>query len=233
MAAYTSTIYYGPPTTGLYTLNDTLTDAGGTTFKCSATGNPGTWYQSNGTVDQDTNATLVGAVNTVTGLTASIERVGKVFSITFTLAAVVVTVTDGAASGSYGTLKLFDFVQDGIAFLGCRQNYTAYAEGAALTTAAGDAAFVIGVGTTAIAAAADGVLAAGNQNVGASISQTNSAGTTTGTAMSGAVVAGVDGTTTAIDLSLNVSGTAATIDATSTLTVTGTITVAGVLLGDD
>jgi hypothetical protein len=34
-------------------------------------------------------------------------------------------------------------------------------------------------------------------------------------------------------LNLNWSGTAATIDANSTIAVTGTITVAGVFLGDD
>lgn len=43
----------------------------------------------------------------------------------------------------------------------------------------------------------------------------------------------VDGTSTAADLYLNWSGTAATIDATSTITVTGTITVAGRMMGDD
>ncbi len=233
MAAYTNTLTYGVPTTGWFLLNDTITDAGGTRYKCTAAGNPGLWAQADTAVDQSTNATDVGAVNTVTGLACAIVRTGAVAKLTFTLTAVSMTVTDGAGSGSHGTVKLFDFVQSAVSFLGCRQNYTAYVEGAALTTAAGDAVFAIGVGTTAISAAADGVLAAGNVNVGGSIAQTNSSGTTTGTLISGAVVAGVDGTTTAATLNLNWSGTAATIDATSTIDITGTITVLCALLGDD
>ena len=129
-------------------------------------------------------------------------------------------------------MKLFDFAEQGLAIIGCRQNYTAYAEGAALTGGAGDAVFEIGVGTVAIAAAADGTLGATNDNVGVDIDQTLSGGTTTGTVHTfSSLVA--DGTATASDLYLNWSGTAATIDANSTIDVTGTITVVGVMLGDD
>lgn len=185
---------------------------------------------------QSNNATLIGAVATPASgtVTAAVVRTGAHFTITLTLTAARITVTDGAASGSYGSLKLFDFVQSAVAFTGARQNYTAFAEGAALTTAAGDAAFEIGVGTTAISAAADGTLGNGSQeNVGQAVSVTLSGGTGTGTAVDGAKTTALDGTSTALDLYLNWSGTAATIDATSTIDVTGTITVAGVMLGDD
>lgn len=182
-------------------------------------------------ISEETSVGTVAAPTSGT-VTCAITKTGSMFKLLFTLVAARISVTDGAASGSHGALKLFDFVQSGISFLGTRQNYTAYAEGAALTTAAGDAAFVIGVGTTAISAAADGVLAAEEQNVGGSIAQTNSSGTTTGTLMTHPTVA-VDGTTTPLDLYLNFSGSAATIDANSTLDVTGTIEVVGVLLGDD
>lgn len=182
------------------------------------------------------NAANIGAVNaSVTGtLSCAIERSGKFFTLTFTLADLEIEVTDDGVSGSFGSTKLFDFVQGGVAFLGCRQNYTAFAEGAALTGEAGDAAFEIGVGTTAISAAADGTLGNGvNENVGQAVSVTLSEGTGTGSAFDGAKTTALDGTTTALDLNLNWSGTAATIDANSTITVTGTITVAGVMLGDD
>lgn len=177
---------------------------------------------------------LIGTVASPSSGTTSvsIDRIGKFFTLTFTLTLARISVTDGAGSGSHGALKLFDFAQGGLSFLGCRQNYTAYAEGAALTTGAGDAVFEIGVGTTAIAAAADGTLAAANDNVGADIDQTLSGGTTTGTGFTAAASA-FDGTATAADLYLNWSGTAATIDANSTIDVTGTITVVGALLGDD
>ena len=167
-------------------------------------------------------------------LTATIERYGPLFKLTFTLAAARVSVTDAGGSGSYGTLSIFTFAQSAISFLGARQDYTAFAEGAALTGAAGDAAFEIGVGTTAISAAADGTLGNGvNENVGQAVAITLSGGTGTGTAVDGAKTTALDGTSTAIALNLNWSGSAATIDANSTIDVTGTITVVGAFLGDD
>jgi hypothetical protein len=181
---------------------------------------------------QTLNATRVGAVPTVTGLSCNISRLGTQFTLTFTLDSVSITVTDGAGSGSHGSLKIFDFVETGLIIAGCRQDYTAFAEGAALTGEAGDAVFEIGVGTVAIAAAANGTLGATNDNVGAGVDVTLSDGTGAGTAHTASNLA-VDGTGTAADLYLNWSGTAATIDATSTIAVTGTITVAGLLLGDD
>lgn len=185
-------------------------------------------------LDQTANATNVGAAASVTGtLTTSIVRIGSLFHITFTLAAVRITVTDAAGSGSYGSTKLFDFVQGAVIFLGSRQNYTANVEGAALTTAVGDAVFEIGLGTTPISAAADGTL--GNdakENIGQAVAITNSSGTGAGTAVTG-VTTTLDGTATALDINLNWSGSAATIDANSTIDITGTITVAGLLLGDD
>lgn len=168
--------------------------------------------------------------------TVTLESVSHVvypfFHLKFTLDAASITVTDAAASGSYGALKLFDFNAGAVSFLGCRQNYTAFAEGAALTTAAGDAAFDIGVGTIAKAAAADGALGGANDDdIGGEIAVTLSGGTSTGALISGNAV--YDGTSTAADVVLNMSGSAATIDATSTLAVTGTIEIMGVFLGDD
>lgn len=187
-------------------------------------------------IDQDDNATSIGAkADPAAGtVTCSIARTGAFFTLTFTLTAARITVTDGAGAGSFGALKIFDFAAGAVSFLGARQDYTAFAEGAALTGGAGDASFEIGVGTTAISAAADGTLGNGvNENVGQAVAVTLSGGTGTGTAVDGAKTTALNGTATAIDLYLNWSGTAATIDATSTIDVTGTITVAGVMLGDD
>ena len=157
---------------------------------------------------------------------------GPFFHLTFTLDAARIAVTDAGAGGSFGALKLFDFNQAAIAFMGCRQDYTAFAEGSALTGAAGDAVFDIGVGTVAKSAAADGALGGANDDdIGGEIAITLSGGTGTGTLVSGSAV--YNGTGTAADIVVNWSGTAATIDATSHIDVTGTITVAGILLGDD
>lgn len=155
------------------------------------------------------------------------------FHLTFELDAAQIPVTDATTSGSYGALKLFDFHQGAFTILGVRQNYTAFAEGAALTGAAGDASFDIGVGSAAIAAAADGALTGTNDDIGDEINITLSGGTGTGSKVEGAKSTGFDGTTTAKDIALNWSGTAATIDASSTIDVTGTITITGRMLGDD
>lgn len=185
------------------------------------------------TRNSQTGTAHIGSVPVVSGLSCVVYQAGAQVTLDFTFAGAVITVTDGAASGAHGALKIFDFAQQAISFMGCRQDYTAFAEGAALTGAAGDAAFVIGIGTTAIAAAADAVLAAANQNVGASIAVTLSAGTGVGTGVLGAVVAAINGTATATDLYLNWSGSAATIDANSTIAVTGTARVVCLMLGDD
>lgn len=191
-----------------------------------------------GTLAADVAANL-GALATapVSGtVAATYAQYGPFFSITFTLTAAQIPVTDAAGSGSSGSLKLFTFVQAGVVPLGCRQNYTAFAEGAALTGGAGDAAFVMGLGSAA-ANAGDGALTGTEVDFGAVTGTiTLSGGTGTGTKFSGAGLntsAGLDGTTTPIDLYLNWSGTAATIDASSTIDVTGTVTVTGCLLGDD
>lgn len=178
----------------------------------------------------------IGAVNqpTVGFVDCAVTKDNNAYRLDFTLNKARIPVTDAAGSGSYGSLKLFDFVEGAITFLGTRQDYTAFVEGSALTTAAGDAAFEIGVGTTAIAAAADGTLGNGvNENVGQAVSVTNSSGTGTGTAVDGAKSTALNGTGTALDLNLNWSGTAATIDASSTIGVTGTISVLLSFLGDD
>lgn len=188
------------------------------------------------TEDFDIAPATIGTVASPASGTVSViaKRLGPMVELTFTLAAARISVTDAGASGSHGALKLFDFNQAAVSFLGCRQNYTAFAEGAALTGAAGDAAFEIGVGTTAISAAADGTLGNGvNENVGQAVAVTLLGGTGTGTAVDGAKTTALDGTETALDLNLNWSGSAATIDANSTIDVTGTITVVCAMLGDD
>ena len=194
----------------------------------------GTLQVDNG-VSLTPSTTLTGSTaGTATAGTISVvhENTGVIVRSTFTLTGARIPVTDGAASGSFGTLKLFTFPAGGVAILGARQNYTAFAEGSALTTAAGDAAFKIALGSVAVAAAADAVLATTSVDIGAAISLTNSGGTSAGTAHTAGSLA-IDGTTTNATINLNWSGSAATIDASSTIDVTGTITVVWSSLGDD
>lgn len=181
----------------------------------------------------DVSTGNAGTVGTATSGTISLvdERAGSLYCSTFTLNAARVPITDAAGSGSHGTLKLYDFPEGYIRILGSSQNYTAFAEGAALTGGAGDAVFEIGLGTAAIAAAADGALGATNDNIGTDINVTLSGGTATGKDGTATNIMH-DGTATALDLNLNISGTAATIDATSHLDVTGTIKVLWAYMGD-
>lgn len=174
-------------------------------------------------------------VNTPTSGTITMEHFPSkngVHTTRFTLTAARMTITDATTSGSHGSLKLCDLAELAYTTLGCRQNYTAFAEGATLTGGAGDAVFDIGVGSVAIAAPADGALTGTNDDIGDEIAVTLSSGTGTGTNIFGDGVAH-NGTATAGSFNLNVSGTAATIDATSTLDVTGTIEITWADLGDD
>lgn len=169
---------------------------------------------------------------TVTMTSPDSQADGHFYKVLFTLDAARVPVTDATSSGSYGALKLADLVEGAWVATACRQNYTAFAEGTLLTGGAGDAAFDIGVGSAAIAAAADGALTSTNDNIGAEINITLSGGTGTGTLVD-ALGTALDGTTTAVDIALNWSGTAATIDATDYIDVTGTIEVLMAKMGDD
>lgn len=161
------------------------------------------------------------------------ERFGSFVRLDITLNAARITVTDAAGSGSSGSLLLASFMQCGIAPLASRQDYTAFAEGSALTTAAGDAAFVMALGSVA-ANAGDAALTGTEVDFAPATSTiTLSGGTGTGTKFGGITATPIDGTTTATDLYLNWSGSATTIDATSTIDVTGTISLVFTVLGDD
>ncbi len=155
-----------------------------------------------------------------------------IFKMHFVFTAARLTVTDAAASGSSGSLKIFTFKQGVVQMLGSRHDWTAFAEGSALTGGAGDASFVIAFGSAA-ADAGDGTLTSTEVNFGATRSITLSGGTGTGATTITAAQTGLDGTATAVDLYVNWSGTAATIDATSTIDITGTATFLVCFLNDD
>lgn len=176
-------------------------------------------------------ASLVGAVNSVTGLACTITRTGKFVSLDFTLTSVAVTWTDAAASGSSASLKLFDFAQGAFLCLGSRSNLT-FASDTTMDVA-GDLVMVYGLGS--VAANAGDKSLSGTEVDYAAVSgditfASNAA--TSASLLKGAGTA-VDGTSTASDIYLNFSGSAATSDANGVLTVSGTITMLFASLGDD
>jgi hypothetical protein len=162
------------------------------------------------------------------------EKIGEsIYKLHFVFTAARLTVTDAAGSGSSGSLKLFDFKEGVVHVLNSRHNWTAFAEGAALTGAAGDAAFLIGFGSVA-ADAGDGALTSTEVNFGAATGTiTLSSGTGTHATVVTAAQTPLDGTATPVDLYLNWSGSAATIDANSTIDVTGSYTCTVMFLSDD
>jgi hypothetical protein len=233
----TNNLIVYPVSGGNDNINDLAEDAGITlspgvsAWFCATSATQ--WYVENNAGNITSEIGAIASQPASGSVALSVKRAGNVYAMTFTLTAARLTVTDAAGSGSSGSLKIFDFVQGAILPLGSRQNYTAFAEGAALTGAAGDAAFVMALGSVA-ADAGDGALTGTEVDIAPATSTiTLSGGTGTGTKMGGATAAPIDGTTTATDIYLNWSGTAATIDATSTIDVTGTITLLVAMLGDD
>lgn len=154
------------------------------------------------------------------------------FNLTFTFDRARIPVTDAGASGAFGSIKLFDFVEGSIRFAGSRMDFRSFVEGAALTGGAGNANFKIGVGSAPITTATDSTLTGTQVDVAPALNVTLAGGTGTGTNTTALSLA-LDGTATAVDLYLNVSGSAASIAATSFIDVTGSITVSGQFLGDD
>lgn len=182
--------------------------------------------------EQERTADLVGAVSTVAGVDCAITQLGpRLYALDFTLTSVAVAITDAGASGAGGGVKLFDLVAGMWQCLGSRQDLTLASD--TTLDVAGDLALVHGLGSAA-ANAGDGALT-GTEVDWAAISGTVTLSANAGTSPSVGKGAGtpVDGTSTASDIYLNFSATAATADATGVLTVSGTVTMLMAYLGDD
>lgn len=179
-------------------------------------------------------ANKLGAVSGVSGVAlTSARKQGSFFELNFTLTSVAVAITDAGASGAGGGVKLFDFVQGAIQSLGSRTNLSAIVSDTTLDVG-GDLAIVHALGSAA-ANAGDLALTGTEVDFGA-VSGTVTLSANAGSSASvvkGPGAAAIDGTSTAADLYLNFSASAATADATGVLTVTGTVTVIGTFMGDD
>lgn len=183
--------------------------------------------------DQTNIATLLGTVNqpTTGTIRCNVQRDGFFYRMDFTLTGVEIAHTDAAGSGSSASHKLFDFVQGAILPVGARTNLTLTSD--TTMDVAGDMAGVFALGSAA-ANAGDGALSGTEVDFAATKAFTLSSNTlAVGTNVTLAGAAGVDGTSTAADLYLNISGSAATSDANGVITVAGTISLLIAMLGDD
>ena len=164
---------------------------------------------------------------------AVLERAAGFYKISFTFDRVRVPITDAGASGSYGSLKIFTHEEGVPLILGSRCNLTEVTEGPNLTSGAGDAVMELSFSTVPITAARDGSLTLNQSNLAYQMSFTMSGGVGSSDTSQGVIAGQVDGTQTPVDIYMNVSGTAATIDASDYIDVSGTFTVTGCMVGDD
>jgi hypothetical protein len=156
--------------------------------------------------------------------TAEGPTYGILHRTVLTLADVTIAMTDHGAAGCHGSLKVYDFPAGLIQILGCVQN---------LTTKAG----VGGIADGAALIGSMGSDAAGVDNATLTVAEANVVPSTAGTLIAGAgtlkgkttaalMAAGVfDGTSTALDLYLNLAVPDADSSADDTLTINGTITL--------
>lgn len=156
------------------------------------------------------------------------ETVGTIRT-TLQLSGAVVTMTDAAAAGCHGSVKLYDFPACNLLFLGatCDLTVTAGTGGIADT-----AAVVAAIGTAAVSTA-DATLTTTEADLIPSTAATLTAGA--GAAKGKTLTAGVvvfDGTTTAKDAYLNFAVPDAGSTGNDTLIVSGTITLVWSNLGD-
>lgn len=153
----------------------------------------------------------------------------------FTLTTVAITITDDGTAGAYGTLQLYTFPAGDILVERGRMTLTVATAGAPDTGLAAAAVLDIGVGESALAAAAEALsgdyenlinldditLSSGDLSAAVTILEA------TGDTITGNSTAGDPG-----EAHLNVACTAATCDASDTLTLTGEIDLLWYNYGD-
>lgn len=156
------------------------------------------------------------------------ETVGTIRT-TLQLSGAVVTMTDAAAAGCHGSVKLYDFPACNLLFLGATCDLTVTAGAGGIT---GTAAVVAAIGTAAVSTA-DATLTTTEADLIPSTAATLTAGA--GAAKGKTLTAGVvvfDGTSTAKDAYLNFAVPDAGSTGNDTLIVSGTITLVWSNLGD-
>lgn len=174
-------------------------------------------------------ASKIGTLKSVSGLTATLVRFNTWWHIRFTFTNVAMSHVDAGASGSSGSVELFDFIAAGFIANASRLNLTLTADN--VLDNGTTLALKVGLGTAA-APAGDAALSGTSVNVqGASSTLNASAHVVTTGQLGQGQGSFVDGSSAAVKLYLNESASAATSVANGTITVNGTIDVIGVLLG--
>lgn len=164
-----------------------------------------------------------------TNVTA-VERIGHLRETVVTFASEVIDTVDAGANGAHGSLKFYDLPEGTIQIMGATCDLTTLAGAGGI---ADDAALVGSVGTATVGT--DNALLGGAEaNVIPSIAGTLSsgAGDLHGKTTAQEIATIHDGTSTPIDLYLNLAIPAAASSADDTVTISGTITILWAQLGD-
>ena len=169
-----------------------------------------------------------GTVGTTSGLSITSELKGAIHKTVIALNAVSVTITDNGTAGGQGSVKLYDFPEGLITFLGATANVAITESGGVNNTAAVLAA----IGSAAVGAG-DATLSSTEADMipSTSCTLTSSLGTFAGKSTT-ALLATFDGTATALDAYLNFAVSDASTTANATLSLTGSVTLVWVNCGD-
>ena len=176
-----------------------------------------------------TNAAAAAGSSPVNASIATTNSSGGMIKTVITLSGLEVTMTDATTAGSHGSVKLYDFPEANLFFLGGT---------ASLTLTAGEG----GITDTAAAVVSVGTATVGTDNATLTTTEadlipstaatlTGGVGTASGITLTAGAVA-FDGTATAKDAWLNVAIPDADSTADDTLTISGTITLVWSNLGD-
>jgi hypothetical protein len=178
---------------------------------------PGDIVAYNGATLANPGATMV-TTNSVSGMNKTVV----------TFASYSLTITDAAAAGAHGSVKLIDFPEGHIKLLGGHQKLTFTETGSEIDA---DAVFDAGIGSAAVGVDNEKLTGTECEITGAEeaalVASTLTFDTINSTDQT------LDGSASASDAYLNVAIAAADCSGNSTLTVTGTATICWILLGDD
>lgn len=230
MAASTS-VFTGPPTSGFYTVGDTITDANNIVWQCVATGFAG--INASGTAQFDVvNVVATVGVGAANGSTVSAAETGV-----GVVHRTVLTLTDTPqalpnADQFIGT-KIYDFPAGRILILGVLATIAQKTTSILADTLNASKTGALSLGT---ATASSTTLNSTMADLMPSTAFTSSATiNVAGTAVSGALASSAqfDGTSTAVDMFINTAYvTDGDVDADATQTLTGTVQITWINLGD-
>lgn len=175
------------------------------------------------------NATAASGSSPFNASIATTNSSGGMIKTVITLSRLSVTMTDATTAGSHGSVKLYDFPEANLFFLGGTASLTLTAGVGGITDTA---AAVVAVGTATLATA-DATLTGTEADLipSTAATLTGGVGTAAGKTVTASAVA-FDGTATAKDAWLNIAVPDAGSTANDTFSVSGTITLIWSNLGD-